>query len=57
MNMKDNFIYGGKGSSLIKLKNLGYNVPDFFVLTIDFFREFVDFNNLNIDGLLSDDEE
>lgn len=58
--MKDNFIYGGKGSSLIKLKNLGYNVPDFFVLTIDFFREFVDFNNLNniynLDNLTNNEE-
>lgn len=45
--MNDSTIFGGKGSSLVKLKNLGYNVPSFFVLDTDFFKEFITYNNID----------
>ena len=45
--MYDSTVYGGKGSSLLKLKNLGYNVPNFFVLKTEFFMEFMEYNNIN----------
>ena len=45
--MNNSAIYGGKGSSLLKLKNLGYNVPGFFVLKTDFFTEFIAYNNID----------
>lgn len=38
--------FGGKGYSLIKLKELGVNVPEFFIITTKMFDQFLEFNNL-----------
>lgn len=37
---------GGKAYSLIKLRDLKYNVPKFFVITSQMFKEFIEFNKL-----------
>lgn len=38
--------YGGKATSLLKLKNNGFNVPDFFIIDTEFYLEFLKSNNL-----------
>ncbi len=38
--------YGGKANSLIKVRDGGFNVPKFFILSSEDFEEFLDFNNL-----------
>lgn len=47
--MNKNEIYGGKGTSLLKLKELGYDVPNFFILDTTFFKKFIEYNNLRKD--------
>ena len=37
---------GGKGNSLVKLKQNHYNVPNFFVLDTSFFDGFLEENNI-----------
>ena len=46
---------GGKGNSLVKLKENHYNVPNFFVLDTSFFDGFLEENNIKgtIDDLLN----
>ena len=46
---------GGKGNSLVKLKQNYYNVPNFFVLDTSFFDGFLEENNIKrkIDDLLN----
>lgn len=38
--------YGGKANSLLKLKNNGFNVPDFFIINTEFYLEFLKSNSL-----------
>lgn len=38
--------YGGKANSLLKLKNNGFNVPNFFVIDSDCYLEFLKSNNI-----------
>ena len=37
---------GGNAYSLIKLRDLKYNVPKFFVITSQMFKRFIKFNKL-----------
>ena len=37
--------YGGKGYSLLRLQNYGYNVPNFFIITSRMFKEYIKYNN------------
>ncbi len=39
-------MYGGKADSLIKLKNSGFNVPEFFIVTSEDYRKFLKANDL-----------
>ena len=39
-------MYGGKADSLLNLKSKGYRVPDFFVVSIDDYKQFLEENNL-----------
>lgn len=51
-------MYGGKADSLYKLKINGFNVPNFFVVTIDDYSEFLEDNNLldSITRLIKEDK-
>lgn len=50
-------MYGGKADSLLNLKTKGFNVPDFFIIGMDEYKEFLESNNLleQIKGLLVSD--
>lgn len=37
---------GGKGASLLKLKDYGFNVPSFFIITSKMFKSFIEFNKM-----------
>lgn len=39
-------MYGGKADSLLKLKANGFKVPEFFVVNIDDYKQFLEENNL-----------
>ena len=46
MDNKINNKYGGKANSLINLKNNDIPVPDFFVISSDFYKKFLEINNV-----------
>lgn len=39
--------FGGKANSLIKLKNNDIPVPDFFILSSEFYKDFLNQNNIS----------
>lgn len=39
-------MYGGKADSLLNLKSKGFKVPDFFVVSIEDYKQFLEDNNL-----------
>lgn len=51
-------MYGGKADSLLNLKSKGFKVPDFFVVNIDDYKQFLEENNLMeiIKGLLKENQ-
>lgn len=46
--VKDKYlkISGGKGTNLLKLKKIGFNVPDFFIISTENYRSFLERNKL-----------
>lgn len=49
-------MYGGKADSLLKLKKNGLNVPEFFIIDVNDYKEFLEENNLieSIEKLLKE---
>lgn len=44
------YSYGGKANSLLKLIKEGFPVPKFFILSANFFKEFIKYNKIETDN-------
>lgn len=42
----ENYLYGGKANSLLKLVGYGLPVPKFIILSSDFFEDFINYNQI-----------
>lgn len=51
-------MYGGKADSLLKLKENCFNVPDYFIIDINDYKQFLEENNLinNIEKLIKENK-